>query len=423
MADFPTPRLRRFLWLYKTLWVLGLPLALTYLLWRSRRDPLYRQHLGERFGQTKNARPGAVWLHAVSLGELRSAVPLITRLLGQGEHIVITCFTPAGRRAALDVFDSQIDAGTVVVQWVPFEFRWCYTRFFNAFRPKYGLVMEIEMWPEMICAARAHAVRLFACNAQYPSKSFERDQVSATWRLDLMQGLAGAFVKSDLQQGRFHAAGCPNIHVTGELRFDQPMPEAQITDGKVAKPIRPTVTITSVVKGEDATYIALIKACPDILWVYVPRAPERFDETYDMLIAAGLSVQRRSALPALTTPVSDETNVLLGDSMGEMYYYLTLSDQALIGGSFVAKGAHNISEPLALGKPVVVGPHVWTIEFPIVEALTAGAATQVNDLSSLIAHYTAVPHPNPDAAIAFFATQKGAVDKTLKALPAAIKSY
>lgn len=423
MTTFPTPRLRRFFWGYWFLWVIGLPFAILYLLHRARRDPLYRQQLGERFGLYTAPLPGSVWVHAVSLGELRSAVPVIRRLLADGETIVTTHFTPAGRREAQAIFAAEITAGTLKPIWIPFEFQWTFRRFFNAFKPKFGLVMEIEIWPEMIRSALINKVPLFACNAQYPLKSFTRDNAKSKWRLDLHSGLAGAFVKSDLQKDRFAKAGCHNIHVTGELRFDQPVPQHQVDKGETAKSTinRPTLTITSVVNGEDETYIAAIKATrgPDApLFVYVPRAPERFAETYDLITAAGLSVVRRSDIIAadLTLKTIPQVDVILGDSMGEMYFYLALSDAAVIGGSFVEKGAHNISEPLALGKPVITGPHTWTIEFPFREALAAGAATQVATASDLITLINNKNFGSPEAAKAFFATQKGAIDRTMAAI-------
>ena len=420
MTDFPTPRLRRFLWAYKVLWTLGLPFALAYLFWRGRRDPLYRMHIAERFGFYPLTLKNTVWVHAVSLGELRSAVPLIQRLLAEGETIVTTHFTPAGRREAERVFADEIAQGRLRSVWIPLEFKWTFRRFFKAFTPRYGLVMEIEIWPEMIRSAAENSVPLYACNAQYPLKSVTRDQEKSKWRFDLHSGFAGALVKSDIQRDRFAAAGCPNIHVTGELRFDQPIPEHQVAQGVVVKGQidRPTITITSVVKGEDDTYIALIKSAPDRLFVYVPRAPERFDETFELLTAAGLKVARRSAFfdDTLTMIAPPDCDVILGDSMGEMYFYLALCDAAIIGGSFVEKGAHNISEPLALGKPVIVGPHTWTIEFPIVEALSAQAAVQVDDTNALLSLVKSNAIPTEAAAKAFFKTQEGAVSKTLNAI-------
>ncbi|MEL6572146.1 MAG: glycosyltransferase N-terminal domain-containing protein [Pseudomonadota bacterium] len=421
MRTFPTRRLRRFFWFYKGLWTLGLPFVLVYLLSRSRKDPFYRSHLRERFGTYSDPLQGSVWVHAVSLGELRSAVPLIRRLLADGENVVTTHITPAGRREAEALFAHEIATNRLRAAWIPLEFTWAFHRFYRAFRPRFGLVMEIEVWPEMIRSAHARGIPLYNCNAQYPQKSFDKDRTDRKWRFDLFKGLAGAFVKSDLQKERFTAAGCPHIHVTGELRFDQPIPADQVAAGEAMKPNRQTITITSVVKGEDETYIPLIQATrgPDApLFIYVPRAPERFDETYELLTNAGLKVARRSTLfdADLNSKELPNIDVLLGDSMGEMYFYLALCDAAIIGGSFVEKGAHNISEPLALGKPVITGPHTWTIEFPIVEALSAKAAVQVPSREALITLVKDSNFPSIEAAKAFFATQTGSIDRTIAAI-------
>jgi 3-deoxy-D-manno-octulosonic-acid transferase len=230
-------------------------------------------------------------------------------------------------------------------------------------------------------------------------------------------------VKSNIQKNRFAAAGMANIHVTGELRFDQPIPEKQRMSGELVKQTIPrkVVTIASVVVGEDAQYIALIHSLlgPDApLIVYVPRAPERFDECYDLLTSAGLNVTRRSiAFDAdLAIDSFPKCDVLLGDSMGEMYFYLALCDQAIIGGSFIPQGAHNISEPLALGKPVVLGPNTWTIEFPFEEAKAAGVATQVQNIPELVAYLQSGKSPSQEDVDVFFETQSGAVERTHTAI-------
>ena len=166
---------------------------LIYLWRRGRKDALYSQHLAERFGRYSQRLPGAIWVHAVSLGEMRSAVPLVRALLDRGDPVVTTHFTPAGRREAERVFAADIAAGRMAVVWVPFETSWAYRGFFRAFRPKAGLVMEIEIWPRMIFAAKRAGVPLFMCNAQYPTKSMARDaKLSSAPQLDAraMPGLS-----------------------------------------------------------------------------------------------------------------------------------------------------------------------------------------------------------------------------------------
>ncbi|MFD2102916.1 3-deoxy-D-manno-octulosonic acid transferase [Tabrizicola soli] len=316
-------RLWLFLRLWSLLWHAGLPLALLYLWRRGRKDPLYAQHLAERFGRYRQRLPGAVWVHAVSLGEMRSAVPLIRALLDRGDRVVTTHFTPAGRREAERVFASEIAAGRLAAVWVPFETAWAYAGFFRAFRPRAGLVMEIEIWPRMIFAARSAGVSLFMCNAQYPTKSMARD-AKLKLRHKLMQGYAGAFVKSDLQARRFASVGVQNIHVTGELRFDQPIPP-HLVEAAAIRPLlagdRPVITFASAVEGEDDLYldaIASALAHPSRPFVvYVPRKPERFDAVAGMLAARGFTFLRRShTLDATLTP-KRASPPPRGEGMGE----------------------------------------------------------------------------------------------------------
>jgi 3-deoxy-D-manno-octulosonic-acid transferase len=433
MKPFPSLRLRAALLAYTLLWTAGLPLALLYLRRRARKDPLYGRHLAERFGAYRDPLPGAVWIHAVSLGELRSAVPLIRSLLERGERVVTTHFTPAGRREAERALAPEIAAGQVRAVWVPFEYGWAFRRFFRAFRPKYGLVMEIEVWPRMIMAARASGVPLFMCNAQYPSKSFARDTTRTPVRAELMRGFAGALVKSDLQRDRFAAVGVTNIAVTGELRFAQPIPPGQVAAGLEARrrlaADRRVIAFASVIAGEDALFLDAItrtraehaaRGLPAPFVVYIPRAPERFDETAERLAATGLPFLRRStAFGPDLAPGADpgQADFLLGDSLGEMNFYLAMADTVVVGGGFMPKGSHNIVEPLALGKPVIVGPETWTIEYPAEEAIAAGVCRRVTPEALPGALAPGAPEPTPEAIRRFLADHAGAVEKTLAAVP------
>ncbi|EBA13252.1 3-deoxy-D-manno-octulosonic acid transferase [Roseobacter sp. CCS2] len=427
--NFPSLKLRVALVLYSVLlWVL-LPVVLLYLRRRGRKDPLYAQKLAERFGRYGVQLQNPVWVHAVSLGEMRSATPLIRALLAQGETVVTTHFTPAGRREAEREFAKEMAAGTVQPVWVPFEYGFAYRRFLKHFAPKYGLVMEIEIWPRMIMACRKHDTPLFMCNAQYPAKSFEKDQQGLGLRAALIAGFTGGFVKSQGQQDRFAAVGMPNIHITGELRFDQPIPQAHLTAAATCRKAltkgRPSFTLTSVVEGEDALYIDIICQTTDVFFTYVPRAPERFGEVAEMMTAAGLRFARRSDLLDsnlhLTDPAPD-IDVLLGDSMGEMYFYLGLCDRAIVGGGFVPKGAHNIIEPLALKKPVVVGPHIWTIEYPATEAIATGVCQLVPDAAALLAEVQSPTDVSNAQITAFYDDHAGGVARTLAAIPIALQA-
>ncbi|MGJ8589359.1 MAG: 3-deoxy-D-manno-octulosonic acid transferase [Yoonia sp.] len=430
-------KLTLFMVFYRALWVLLLPFVLLYLWRRGRRDPDYTGHLAERFGVYSAPLPqNAIWFHAVSIGETRSAIALIRLVLDRGDKVVLTHFTPAGRRDSTRQFAAEIASGQLAVVWAPFDMLWCYRRFFRACRPQIGLPLEVEVWPAMIYAARTAGVPLYMCNAQYAPGPFERDRKWLPFRRWCIRAFAGAFVKSQGQAERFALVGLKNVTVTGELRFDQPVPPALTEAARKLRPViaaeRDVLVIASGVEGEEDLYSAvlsqLVAACrkageaaPFI--IYVPRAPERFDAVAEKLQVAGLSVCRRSAvLDADLAPVStfDSHDVLLGDSLGEMFFYLALADRVIVGGGFTPRGAHNIIEPLLLRKPVLTGPWVWPIEFPFTEAKAAGVAVSVPDQDALLA---ALGEPLRDQSVqinTFLAQHIGASARTLDEIDAVI---
>ena len=442
-TPFDSLSMRVILAVYTLLMALLLPLILLYIYHRSRKDPRYRAHLGERFGFYKNTVPNAVWVHAVSLGEMNAATPLVRRLLDDGENVVTTHFTPAGRTAAQKLFPEEYASGQLVPIWVPLEYNWVFKRFFKAFSPKFGLVMEIEMWPQMIASARRYGVPLFLANGHYPPKSFERDKRHFGLRGRLATGYAGLLIKSEPDAERFRHFGAQNVEMTGELRFDRALPAPML---KAAAEIRtahlqgrPVITLASVVLGEDEQYIAAIQQMqahyhalgqPAPLFVFVPRAPERFPVAAKMLAQAGLTALARSeVLDAEFQLKADLTqaDILLGDSLGEMYFYLALADIVVVGGGFTPTGAHNVIEPLALKKPVFVGPYTWTIEFPALEAIEAGVLTQCQNIDMLVDELQkrlddpAAMARNQQAAQDFYRAYSGAVGRMMDAINTLMK--
>ena len=420
--------------LYRLLWVPALPLVLGYFWLRGRRDPAYRQHMAERFGFGPSIA-GAIWVHAVSLGEMRSAAPLVRALLDRGERVVTTHLTPAGRRAAETAFADDIAAGRMVVRYLPLELGWAYRRFLRQ-RPKLALVMEIEVWPVMIAEAARAGVPLVLANSQYPARSFARDRGLARWVGHPVARVAAVLAKSETHAARFRDLGARVVEVCGELRFDQPIAPHLLAAASVLRRSvgdRQVVAFASVVEGEDSLYLGAIRAfqrsaqgSPPLV-VYVPRAPERFEPVAEILASDGQRVQRRSrmfdaALAADPVPDLRQTDILLGDSMGEMYFYLALADLVVVGGGFLTSGAHNVIEPLALARPVLTGPQVWSIEYPGVEALAAGALEICATPEVLADRMAALL--GDSAALAdkaakgqeFFAGCSGATDQTLAAL-------
>ncbi len=420
--SFPSIKVTAFMAFYRLLWLLLMPVVLLYLKRRARREPLYIDQLGERFGFGAQRLGDWAWIHAVSLGEFRSAIPLIDALLARGERVVITHFTPAGRGASMDHYSDQIAAGQLAVCWIPFDYGRAFRRFFRRFSITYGLVMEVEFWPGMIMSARAANIPLFLCNGQYPNKSYERDKGRVLSARDIVPGFAGVMVKSNRMAEPFRELGLDKIAVTGEMRFEQPINQIHIDAALRVRshfPERPVLTFASAVKDEDALFIAAMQALksriPDALIVYVPRKPEHFNRAAELIQTAGLSVARRSVV--LDTKFEFEMpltcNVLLGDSLGEMHFYLALADQVVVGGGFAPQGSHNIIEPLSQGKPTIVGPNTWTIDFPVVEAIESGVVRQFSPDELADALLDLSEHASADA---FMSVMGGSVEKTLDAV-------
>jgi 3-deoxy-D-manno-octulosonic-acid transferase len=365
-------------------------------------------------------------------------------LLARGEYIVTTHATPAGRRAAYKLFPQAIADGRMVVRYVPIELGFAFRRFLRRCRPRLALVMEVELWPVLIMEARRAGVPLFLCNSQYPEKSYDRDRSGRTLRALVLHHVTGVLAKSETHAARFRALGAPDIHITGELRFEQDIPTAQITAARALRPHlqdRPVVTFASVVKGETPLYLEACRILQDKaaetgrprpFFIHVTRAPELFSADFETLQNAGQNVVRRSrVLDDGLAPRPDTdwqaVDILVGDSLGEMNFFQALADIVSVGGAFSPQGSHNICEPVALGKPVINGPVIWPIEYPAVEALAEGALHLVQNPQELANAIDALLE-NPaelarrkQAAEAFLAKHSGAVDKTLAVIEPALK--
>jgi 3-deoxy-D-manno-octulosonic-acid transferase len=354
--------------LYTLAVVAALPFALARLWWRGRAEPLYREEIGERFGFYGIDRSSPLlWIHAVSVGEARAAEPLV-RALGEqfADHrILITC-TTAGGRATL----KQVYGGSVLIAWLPYDLPGTVQRFLEYFRPRLGILMETELWPNLIAQAARNGVPLLLANARLSEKSaggYRRWQRLARPALG---SLAAVCAQSAADAARLRELGARNVEVTGNLKFDVTLDPALISAGRAwrADVGRPMVLLASTREGEEQ----LLLATTDLgraLIVVVPRHARRFDEV------AKWAQSRRSAqrLPA------PDDRVYLGDTMGEMAFYYAACDVALIGGSFAPLGGQNLIEALAAGAPVIVGPHMYNFAEATSLALQAGAALQVAD--------------------------------------------
>ena len=440
----PTWRLSLMIGLYELLWHLLMPAFLVFLWRRGKKEPLYRAFWNERWGRTTTTLQRPLWVHSASMGEIRGAAPLVRALLAQGYPVLVTTLTPAGRTAAQKLFEADIAAGRAQVAYVTFELGSAVRRFIRQVRPRAAVMTEIDTWPVLLATIRRQGVPLAMANAQYPAKSLVRDRRWFGFRASLFQAYQLVLCKSETHAQRFRDVGCERVVVAGETRFDLPVPPQQIAaaqrlvaEWQLAPGQRPVVGFASAIAGEDEQFLQAFgqvqralsaKGLPRPLFVYVPRSPQRFDAVAQLFEAAGLRVARRSRmLDAALAPTADapdmrQTDLLLGDSLGEMYFYLALSQVVVVGASFVPLGAHNVIEPLALRKPVMVGPSIWGIEYPGVEALAAGVLQQhmtIDSLSAALLHLLTDAQAYADAiagAEAFYAEHGGATEKHMAAL-------
>lgn len=396
---------------YRVAWILGLPVALVWLWQRGRREPAYRQHLGERLGAVAPRQDRPLWMHAASLGELHGAAPLIRALCAAGVPVRLTTLTPAGRAAARQLAAEDACGMRLDVSYAPLEIGACVDRFIARTRPRCAVMVENDSWPVVLVRTRRAGLPLAMVNAQYSEHSLRRDQGPWGFRRRLFAAYDLVLAKSERHAERFRAAGSAEVVVAGETRFNVPLPEAQLRAAArlasrwgLGPGGRPVFAVASAVQGEESLWLDTLQALrersraagrPVPLFVLVPRSPQRFDALAQALQTRGWRLERRSrsldehlqarSPPLEARPVRDDRapvgsgeaagaappELLLGDSLGEMFFYLALADVVAVGSSFLPAGSHNVIEPLSLGKPVVVGPVTWTIEFPAVEALQA----------------------------------------------------
>lgn len=368
---------------YSLLWILALPLVLLRLLWRARHQPAYLKHLGERFGHYRVRAPGnVIWVHAVSVGETRAAEPLVRGLLARWpDHtIVLTHMTPTGRATSKALFGNE---SRVLRVYLPYDLGLLARRFLRHFRPRFGVIMETELWPNLLASALRRKVPVMLANARLSDRSAQRyARFPALTRLTL-GALSAVGAQTAADAARLSSLGARRVTVTGNIKFDVAPAEALLALGaqwREAFGPRPVLLAASTRDGEETALLdAFARQAPaDVLLALVPRHPQRFDEVAALATSHGLNLQRRST----GLPVAADTRVWLGDSMGEMFAYYAAADAALIGGSWLPFGGQNLIEACAVGTPVVIGPHTFNFQQVAEQAVAAGAAAREADIDS-----------------------------------------
>ncbi len=405
-------RMARFLYTC-LLWLL-LPFIPLRLLWRGIRQPEYLRHVGERFGFFHHTvdRP-VIWLHCVSVGETQAAAPLV-QLLQQHypEHaILLTHATPTGRATSERLFGDA-----VLRAYLPYDLPFAVKRFLGHFHPSVGLLLETELWFNLIHACRASDTPLLLVNARLSAKSARGYARVGGLVEEALNSLAAIGAQTQTDAERLCELGAPQVTVTGNLKFDVALTAEQADLRSLCDSGRPVFLAASTREGEEPLILdaAAQAAVPGLLTLLVPRHPQRFDDVAALLQARGLRYRRRSENLSAA-----DCDVLLGDSMGEMPAYYAACDFAYIGGSLLPYGGQNLIEACALGKPVLIGPHTYNFEEAASQAILQGAALRVWDVAALageigrLAADEAARRRMGEAGLAFAAANRGAAKRTL----------
>ena len=389
-----------------------LPLVFARLWRRSAKEPRYLENLAERFG-IHSGKPirGAVWLHAVSVGETRAAAPLVERLARAypDAPILITCMTPTGRETAEKLYGSF-----ATVRYLPYDYPFAVKKFIRHFRPRLGLLMETELWFNLIHYCKAASVPLFLVNARLSEKSLNRYGRIPNLARAGLSGLSGIAAQTFADAKRLESLGAKGVQICGNLKFDVSPPE-NLPDFRSFFGDKPVFLAASTREGEEVLILDAFADLEDCLLVIVPRHPQRFAEVAEMIGARGLPFVRRSE--GKSAP--PDARVFLGDSMGEMYAYYAACDLAYVGGSLLPFGGQNLIEAAMLGKPVLVGPHTYNFEEATRLAVESGAAIRVENAVEMareakrLLSDRATLEGMGQAGLAFAASHRGGADRIM----------
>ena len=375
--------------IYTILLALAAPLLWAYMFVRARgAASAWQIFSAERFGFYALPWDGEapVWLHAVSLGETRAAQTLISQLLDRGERVLLTHMTATGRAEGARLFAAEIASGQLRQQWIPYDFSGATQRFFQHYRPRLGILLEREVWPNLIEQAQLAAVPTVLASARFSEKSQKQvkqiDKVFLTLMRDAYAGIDLTLAQTEDDATRLYEVGALNIHVVGNLKFDVVLPAVAVDAGRAWRERlgREVITIASTREGEDAWFVqALARQASTALFLLIPRHPQRFDEAAALLEQAGVATVRWSVLRHNTQPeqMLAGIKVVLCDTLGEMPFFYAASDVAIVAGSFAPVGGQNLIEACALGTPVIVGPHTHNFAEAVAHAVEIGAAAQI----------------------------------------------
>lgn len=421
---------------YNALLWLALPYVWLHLLWRARKQREYLQHIGERFGyyaltptrsqkERELMQKPVIWLHTVSVGETRAAATLIQKLRERHpDHcILLTHTTPTGRAAS-----EQLYGDDVIRVYLPYDYPFAVRRFLGHFRPRIGVLMETEIWFNLIHECHIAHIPLLLLNARLSQRSarryarFPRLTRNGLHELHLVAG------QTEDDAMRLAVLANRAVPVMGNLKFEIEPPAAMLDLGKRLRALfgelRPVFLAASTREGEEVLLLDAMEHVDvdKLLFVIVPRHPQRFDDVATLIEKRGLRMQRRSA----EDPISAHTQVVLGDSMGEMFAYYSAADIAFIGGSLLPLGGQNLIEACAVGTPVLIGPHTRNFAQAVELGVRSGAVIQVNHADDLVHQINVLFHDTGrrlqmrDAALCFVKESHGATERAISLIGQAL---
>ncbi len=374
--------------LYTALFYLIQPLIWIRLWVRGRKAPAYRKRWGERYGFYRQPlQKGGIMLHSVSVGETLAAIPLVRALRHRYPSlpITVTTMTPTGSERVLSAFGRDVQH-----VYLPYDLPDAINRFLNAVEPRLVLVMETELWPNLIAALHRREIPLVIANARLSARSAKGYARLGKFVRTLLRRITLIAAQNEEDGERFIALGArrAQLSVTGSLKFDisvtPQMAAKSVTLRRQWAPHRPVWTAASTHEGEEsvilAAHKALLQQFPNLLLILVPRHPERFPDAVTLVRDAGLSYITRSSgeVP------SGSTQVVVGDTMGELMLLYGMSDLAFVGGSLVERGGHNPLEPAAHAIAVLMGPHIFNFKDICARLEQADGLITVTDEASLV---------------------------------------
>lgn len=361
---------------------------------------------GPRFGRYAKAAPkqAPVWIHAVSLGETRAAQPLAQALLDAGHTVLLTHMTATGRAEASRMFAEAIEQGHLLQEWLPYDFPGSVQRFLTHYKPKLGVMIEREIWPNIIAAARRLNIPMVLASARFSDNALRQNLRAGRVMREAYESLAAVYAQTLQDAQRLEQAGAVAVRVSGNFKFDVTPPPQEVARGKAfaAALPRKMLTIASTREGEDEMFINALSQqlkraaalgnglTDEVLFCLIPRHPQRFDEAAALLAKAGISYVRRSQFANGDGTASSnikacaDATVLLGDSIGEMPRYYAASQVAIVAGSFAPLGGQNLIEACAVGLPVIVGPHTRNFQQAAADAVHEGAALRAPDADNAL---------------------------------------